>query len=434
MESEEKKIFSLYQLLESVERMVSKHYINQYWIRAEMIKLNRYQEQHCYPEFVEKKGNEIIADIRGIIWSSTFDTINQRFKTVVGEPLKDNMKVVMLVKLDYTPKRGLMLQILDIDPTFTLGDMMLEKSHVLAGLETEGLMRKNKQLPAFLLPRRIAIISVVSSKGYQDFNNVLSTFSEHYRPYCMLFTAALQGDKAVDSMINAFQTIKKNHQLFDVVIILRGGGSEVGLTCYDDYRLAAEIANFPIPVLTGIGHSSNETIAEMVAWKNLITPTDTAYHIINYFKTAEKEIQVLAQKTVTCALNYLNEKSNKVQQCTTSLQWKTQKQIKLNKVALENQQFRLNFCINLLISSQKNTLNLTAHQFQKLALYFLQKKEHQLEMTSLRITITNPQQLLRQGYSLTRKEGKIVQSIHDLHSGDRIITEIHDGQIESIVQ
>lgn len=433
METGSKKIFSLFQLLESVERMIEKTYANHYWIRADMIKLNRYQQQHCYPEFVEKKGDEIIADIRGIIWSSTFDAINERFQSVVGEPLKDGMKVVMLVKLNFTPKRGFSLLILDIDPTFTLGDMLVQKAKVIEKLTSEGIMHKNKLLATPILPRHIAIISVSSSKGYQDFINVLDNFSERYRPHCILYTAVLQGDKAVDSIMTAFQNIKKFHQLFDFVVLIRGGGSEVGLTCYDDYNLAAEIANFPIPVLTGIGHSTNETVAEMVAWKNLITPTETAYHIIDYFKHFEKEIHSLAKNISYFAENQLIQESEKIQQWAAKLKWRTEKLINIHRENIVNQQHNLQFCSELITVSKKNKLNFTILQFQKLPQLIFQKYRHQLEISILKIQLYDPKKTLQKGFSLTRKAGKTVSSVDNVKKGDVLITEVRDGFIESVV-
>lgn len=434
MNTDSKKIFSLFQLLESVERMVAQNYTKHYWIRAEMIKLNRYQEQHCYPEFVEKKNDVIIADIRGIIWSSTFNAINKRFQSVVGESLSDGMKVVLLAKLDFSPKRGFSINVLDIDPTFTLGDMMVNKKQVIEKLKKAELFQKNKLLPSPILPRRIAIISVESSKGYQDFNSILNNFSDRYQPLCILFTATLQGEKAVDSLINAFQKIKEKHYLFDLAIIIRGGGSEIGLTCYDDYRLSAEIANFPIPVLTGIGHSTNETVAEMIAWKNLITPTELAYHIIDYYKKFEKELFLLAEKTVSCSNYYIDRDEKKIEQCATKLKWQTTKLIKIHQEKIIKEQHHLKFCIELMISSNKNKLNFTQFQFQNLPYLILQKYSNQLEMIALKIKMSNPHQMTSKGFSITRKEGKVIRSVQEIKKGDVLITEINDGLIQSIVQ
>lgn len=434
MNEDSKKIFSLFQLLESVERMVAKTYSNSYWIRAEMIKLNRHQQYHCYPEFVEKKGDEIIADIRGIIWASTFNTINERFLSVVGEPLKDGMKVVMLVKLIFSPQRGLSLNVLDIDPTFTLGDMMIQKTQVLEKLKKEGLLNKNKLLPAPKLPRRIAIVSVNSSKGYQDFTNVLSGFSDRYRPMCVLFTAVLQGEKAVGSIVSALHQIKDNYQLFDFVVIIRGGGSEVGLTCYDHYELAAEIADFPIPILTGIGHSTNETVSETVAWKNLITPTETAYHIIQYFEKFEKELQEIFEKIAKLSLQNIGKRAEKMQQLAMRLKWNTEKQLNIHRRNIASLQNNLIFNIEKIFSIRKNKIDFISRKLKTFPELILQKNRHQLEINTLKIKMSNPNITLQKGFSITRKNGKAVSDIHDIKEGDILTTELKNGTIESVVK
>lgn len=434
MNHETKKIFSLFQLLESVERMVNTNYTQHYWIRAEMTKLNQYQQQHCYPEFIEKKGEEIIASIRGIIWASTFYSINERFKSVVGENLKDGIKVVVLVKIEFSPKHGLSLNVVDIDPTFTLGELMVQKRQVLEQLRQENRINKNKQLPAPILPRRLAIISVNSSKGYQDFTNILAGFSERYLPMCVLFTAILQGDKAVGSILSALNDIKKNYHLFDFVIILRGGGSDIGLTCYNNYQLAAAIADFPLPILTGIGHSTNETIVETVAWKNLITPTDTAYLIIDFFKNFEKTLFQLSETISQQALNMIDEQDAKIRQLANLLKWHSEKHISQHRKNIFSIQNQLHYHTERIFSNQKNNLTHFTKQLKSLSEFALQKNKHQLELNILKIDMLNPKKMLQKGYSITRKNGKVVTSITSIKSGDVFVTELSDGCFETIAK
>lgn len=434
MNTESKKIFSLLQLLESVERMVSQNYSQHYWIRAEMIQLNHFQQQHCYPEFIEKKGDEIIAEIRGTIWANTFNEINERFKSIVGEPLKDGMKVVMLVKLNFTPKRGLSINVIDIDPQYTLGDMLIQKTKVLEKLKKEGLINKNKLLSAPKLPRKIAVISVKSSKGYQDFNNVITKYAHKYQPMCVLYTAILQGEKAVGSILYALSQIKEKQQFFDFVIILRGGGSEVGLTCYDDYQLSSEIAHFPIPVLTGIGHSTNETVTEIVSWKNLITPTETAYYIIEYFEKFDKELQFLFNKIADFSLKNIQNRFLQIKQTAIFLKWNVEKQLNSHRKSIFSLQNRLNFGSERILSSKENELSTISQKLKTIPIHFLQKTKHQLEVNTLKINLFNPKNTLNKGFSITRKDGKAIKSIKDIQTGDIILTEMKDGTIESIIK
>src|SRR5690606_34833838 len=183
----------------------------------------------------------------------------------------------------YDPVHGISLRILDVDAGFTLGDLEREKQETIAKLKEEGIYHQNKQLPFPLLPARIAIISVETSKGYADFLKIMDHNDYGYRFFHFLFPSLLQGERAVEAMLAQLRRIRKVQKHFDVVAIIRGGGGEVGLSCYNDYRLAKAIATFPLPVLTGIGHATNETVAEMVAYTNGITPTKIAEYLIRVF-------------------------------------------------------------------------------------------------------------------------------------------------------
>jgi len=287
-------VFTLLDIGKSLQRMISKHYHKPYWIKTEIAKLNAYTKSgHCYPDLVEKQNGQVLAQMRAIIWSDTFKTISKQFEDVTRKPLSEGMKVMILAKVTYHPNYGFSLNIVDIDASFTLGEMAKEKLESLKRLKTEGLFNLNRTLTFPKVPKRIAIISVETSKGYQDFLNIISHNKYGFKFELELFPALLQGDKAITSISEALENIKKRTSEFDAVTIIRGGGGDVGLSCYDSFILASKVARFPLPVISGIGHSTNETLVEMVTYTNKITPTDVAYFFIDRFMDCLEELNML---------------------------------------------------------------------------------------------------------------------------------------------
>ena len=279
-----KIIFTLKEVTESIQKTLTQRYSSIFWVKAEMNKLNYYNHSgHCYPELIEKIESKLVAQIKSILWKDDYENINLNFIKVLKEPLKDGIKILFAARITFDPVYGLALRIVDIDPTFTLGDLEKEKQETIDRLKKENLFEKNKQTLMPLLPQRIAIISVQTSKGYADFIKVIDQNPWSYKFFYLLFPSLLQGEKAVASIILQLDRIRKVIAHFDVVAIIRGGGGDVGLSCYNNYELSKAIATFPLPVLTGIGHATNQTVAEMTAYQNAITPTKLAEFLIQKF-------------------------------------------------------------------------------------------------------------------------------------------------------
>lgn len=294
----QKKIFSLLEVMKSIQNTLANRYQSSYWVKAEMNKLNYYGHSgHCYPDLVEKQDEKVIAQVKSVIWKADYVNINDKFLHVLREPLKDGIKILILAKIAFDPTYGLTLRILDIDPGYTLGDLEKEKQDTIRKLKNEGIYDKNKKLKASLLPQRIAIISVDTSKGYADFLQILENNGWGYKFFHYLFPTLLQGDKAVEGIIEQLNRIKKVSNHFDLVAIIRGGGGDIGLSCYNNYALSKEIAEYPIPVLTGIGHATNETVAELVSFFNAITPTKLGEYLIQSFHNFAVPVQD-AQKLI----------------------------------------------------------------------------------------------------------------------------------------
>ena len=308
-----KKTFTLLQLTQSIHRAVQSAFDGRYWIVAEMNKLNLYPKSgHAYPELVEKQDGVIVAEMRANLWKSDFERINQNFIQAIQEPLKDGIKVLMNVSVGFDSKYGISLTIHEIDPSYTLGDLEQEKQNSIHTLKQQGLFDLNRKKILPLLPQRLAIISVANSKGYQDFTHVLDENSWNYKFFHMLFPSLLQGDKAVADLSLQLNRIRKVAHHFDAVVIVRGGGGDIGLACYNNVSLCKVIAEFPLPVLTGIGHRVNESVADMVAYKNLITPTDLGNYFIQQFHNFSLPVQRAEEAIADKSLRLLAETKTKL--------------------------------------------------------------------------------------------------------------------------
>lgn len=432
---EGRKIFSLAEVAQSVQKTIETRYTTSFWVKAEMNKLNRYHHSgHCYPELVEKKDGKIVAQMRAHLWKSDFNRINQNFLRVLGEPLKDGIKLLFSAKLGFDPVYGISLWIQDIDPAYTLGDLEKEKQDTIRMLKELGFYHLNKSLSFPLLPQRIAVISVETSKGYADFLNVINGNQYNYRFHQTLFPALLQGDAAVASIVGQLNTIKKVCHEFDVVVIIRGGGGDVGLSCYNQYKLAEAICNFPIPILTGIGHSTNETVAEMVAYSNAITPTKLAEVLIQHFhnfalplKDAEARIVRAVKSIIAVKSAELTRLSRDFRTMTISeLQSHRAQVVSLGSSLVEQSGFRFK------MAARNHSEITTAF---KSALANL-KTHHQVQLSSFEkaVALLDPLNVLKRGYSITKKNGATVKAASELRTGDKVETFFGSGSITTIVE
>jgi exodeoxyribonuclease VII large subunit len=293
--------FTLKQVADSIRKTIESRYNRTYWVTAEMHKLNQTKKGHCYPELVQKENDLIVVEMRGTIWKNAFENIQRRFMEVVKEPLRDGLELLFHVRIVYHPIYNLGLEVIDIDPNYALGALQRERQETLERLNKEGILNANQRLEMAMLPKRLAVISQADSKGYSDFSLLLNGHPKRYHFHTFLFEAALQGDAAIASITRQLQRIEKIRHHFDAVVIIRGGGGEIGMHCYNNYELAKAIATFPLPVLTGIGHSTNMTVCEMVAYNNGITPSDLAYYFLRIFEELDEPLDealyLLPEKT-----------------------------------------------------------------------------------------------------------------------------------------
>ena len=454
--SEGKKVFTLGEVAASIQKTLAQRYSTSFWVKAEMNKLNYYPHSgHCYPDLVEKVEGKVIAQLKSTLWRDDFNRINKSFLSVVKSPLKDGIKMLFCARVTFDPVHGLALRITDIDPVFSLGELEREKQESISRLQQEGIFSRNRSLAFPLLPKRLAIISVQTSKGYADFNKMIDANPWGYKIFHVLFPSLLQGDRAVDSILFQLHRIRRVAEHFDVVAIIRGGGGEVGLSCFNDYLLAKEIALFPIPVITGIGHATNETVVEMVAFRNAITPTELADFLLQKFHNFSVPVQKAEEILASRARRMIAEEGKRIFQTVRYFRSVTDNVVSRSRHDIQHLARDLFKVASLSMLQQKQLHASLLYKLRSLSLSDLGDREQELKQTvfmlrkdvasfvkqqqgvvsNIEKTISNmhPQNVLKRGYSITRLNGRSVMSTADVEANDVVETVVSDGVIFSKV-
>jgi exodeoxyribonuclease VII large subunit len=454
-----RNIFSLLEVTKSIQKTIANRYKRTYWIKAEMNKLNYYQRSgHCYPDLIEKKNGQVIAQIRANLWKDDYQKVNSNFQRVLKEPLKDGIKILFSATINFHPLYGLALRIIDIDPSFTLGDLEKEKQETIKKLQAEQIFTKNKKLKFPVLPQRIAVISVETSKGYADFLKVFESANRswNYSFFHLLFPSLLQGDNAIRTIIEQLRRIEKVIHHFDVVAIVRGGGGDIGLSCYNNYDLAKEIVLFPIPVITGIGHSTNETVAEMIAYENAITPTKLAEFLIQKFHNFSVPVQKAEEKIIDKSRRLIQEEKIKfssevklLRSVTRNILVQNQNEVKQQVQSLFQQlRFRIRSEKEYLTSAgegiKKGTYQFCASEKQNILQFAVNLKKDVnvqlkqvtflLNTTEQNLTNLSPRNVLKRGYSITQLNGISIRSFDQVKEGNLLNTLLYDGNVLSTVK
>lgn len=452
----------------------------QVWVIAEIGELKVNRTGHCYLELVEKDENsdEISARSRATIWSWQFRFIQPYFETTTGQKLQAGLKVLVSVSIEFHEVYGISLNIKDIDPNYTLGDLARKRQEVINRLIEEGVFEMNKEIELADIPSRIAIISSPTAAGYEDFMNQLHHNDSGYKFYTKLFTATMQGNDAANSIVMALDQIYQLEEHFDAVAIIRGGGSQLDLNCFDQYELALNIAQFPLPVLTGIGHEKDESVADLVAHTQLKTPTAVAEFLIGMLDAVAEEINFVETKLGNIFNNYIQNERNRLNQAlklfrpiVRSKLEKTQQQLHhigqnihpLAKHLIEQEQFNLDKHSQQLIYSSQSILDKKLHHLkmmsgqtmhvvrmknnnekQKLQDFGLQAVRHtkhyfdsalnKLNWLKKANDLVDPAVILKRGFSITTKNGKALKDITSLTEGDIIETRLYKGKIQSTIK
>ncbi len=453
----ENSSLSLYELNTLIKEVISFSFTDVYWVKAEIAKITENISGHCYLELVEKSenGDMIIAQTKAMIWRNHYWRIQPYFYSVTGKDLTVGMKILFKAKVEFHQVYGLSLHILDIDPNYTLGELMVRKKQIIDLLKREGIFDMNKMLTLPLVPQRIAIISSPTAAGYTDFLTHMKQNVYHYKFYMTLFKAAMQGENAEKSIIDALEKIHQKVSQFDVVVIIRGGGAQVDLSCFDSYLLASHVAQFPLPILTGIGHEQDETIVDMVANTRLKTPTAVAEFLIQMVNQFENTLDNLIQlmeysvnqlinsekqmvKNICRKLPYIVEQKFTFQRNYLHLNWFKSYQNAFHLIQSEQQNMayellKLKYAFkNGLKQAQSNLLE-KYQNVQRLSTGIVETQKNQLNQYLKFVQLSDPIHILKKGFSITLHNNKLITDLSQVKENDEIITKLYQGTIVSSV-
>lgn len=383
------KQYSLSELCQNIEEVLAEEFASTYWVRAEVASLS--VRGHCYMELVEKASTKnIAAKVRATCWQQIYGILSPYFEAETGQKLSVGMQVLLEVEVSFHAVYGLSLNIVGIDPTFTLGDMARQRQETIQRLKDDGVMDMQSSLEIPSLPRRIAVISSADAAGYGDFCHQLENNSGGFQFRTQLFAAIMQGEQSAKSIIQSLQQIADEIDKWDIVVIVRGGGASTDLRNFDDYELASHCAQFPLPIIAGIGHTRDISIVDMVVHSSVKTPTAAAEWLINAMQQQADHIAELYTRLQRAIQHTINQQHIRIEQLQQALQFTSKK-----------------------------------HLYQL---------RSQLEMWQKTIELHSPERIYRMGYSLTTVDGKVVKSIHDVKAGQQLQTHTADGTITSVVE
>ncbi|TFV94326.1 exodeoxyribonuclease VII large subunit [Algoriphagus kandeliae] len=405
-----------------------------YWVIGEIADFRVAAQGHAYFELVEKQGSQVLAKMRSNCWQFTYRTIASRFESLTGTGIKNGMKVLAQVQVTFHPVYGFSLNVKDIDASFSLGERARIRQETIDRLTKEGLLRLNTNRPLPTVIQRIGIISSATAAGYGDFVNQLEKNQYGYKIYHRLFPSLMQGNEAVSSLIAAIEKAEnfKKALGLEALVIIRGGGAQLDLDCFDDYRLAVKIANCDLPVLTGIGHERDETVADLVAHSKLKTPTAVAEFILSSFRIFEDNILLLANKIDRITNQYLKLAHNQIEGVSHRVQAIMFGQLRLEKEKVEHQKSRLGRASLGQIGHQKDFLANLQKGISSFSSQQIRSENQQLSSLEKMLQQLDPKAILKRGYSRTEIGGKPIQ-LADPKVGDQITTITSNQRIESTI-
>ena len=383
------KQYTLSELCQAIEQVLQFELGDTYWVRAEIASLT--ERGHCYMELVEKaKNNTVAAKLRATCWQQVYHLLSAYFATETGQTLSVGMQVLLQVEVSFHSVYGLSLNVVGIDPTFTLGDLARQRQLTIQRLQEDGVMDLQRALTIPSLPRCIAVISAADAAGYGDFCHQLLSNSSGFLFRTQLFPAVMQGDQSPASIIAALEQIAYQVEQYDVVVIVRGGGATTDLRNFDDYSLAFHCANFPLPIIAGIGHTRDVSVVDMVVHTSVKTPTAAAEWLISAMQEQADRLAELQLRLQRIAQHAIRKQQHQLDNLWQSLRFATQRR--------------------------------------------LHRQRAQLELWAKTIALHSPERIYRMGYTLTTVNGKIVRSIHDVQAGEQLLTHTADGVIQSEVK
>ncbi len=448
----------LYQLNSLVKRELKNRFPDSFLVIAEIADVKENRSGHCYLELVEKREEDdtVVATARATIWAFTYRMLKPYFETTTGKSLQKGIKVLIRVEIVFHELYGYSINIKDIDPTFTIGDLERKRKEILDQLTQEGVIDMNRELEFPILPKTVAIISSPTAAGYGDFVDQLHRNAYGYAFHTKLFPAVMQGEKTTESIIAALEKIYEYESLFDVVVIIRGGGSQTDLGSFDSYELAVNVAQFPIPILAGIGHERDETIVDRVAYRSVKTPTAAAAFLIECFNEADAVLEEAKESLVQETRRILQEE--KTRQIVRITEFK-----QFTRLFLESQENRLSLSsrkvehssklfvqgringleqlkmkvegkVGMLFDRQRNYLEDIRRTLVRKTTEVFTTNRYILELAETKMKYVDPKNILEKGFSITRVNGKAVRETDNVKIGDVLETELFKGVVRSEIK
>ena len=425
---------TLLELNNMVSEVIDSSFTHSYWLSAEVSEV-RENRGHCYLEFVQKDefSNSLIAKARGVVWHNKWMLLRPCFEQTTGQPLSAGMMLLVQVKLSFHSLYGYTLTVNDIDPTYTLGDIAKRRREIISKLKEEGIDQMNKELELPRLLQRIAVISSATAAGYGDFCDQLNANEKGLVFYTRLFPALMQGDGVESSVIAALDAVMNDVLEWDVVVIIRGGGSVSDLSGFDTLRLAEHVAQFPLPVITGIGHERDDTVIDMMAHTRVKTPTAAAELLIHHQEAELSLVDDFSDRITGYVERRLADERNRLNLIVGRMP-------AIYTLFHQRQQNRLMQITSLIhrdivgiLQTDKNKLDLITARLPLQVNARLQNEQHRLKLISLRLRAVDPVNILKQGYSITQVGGKSLRSVSQLKKGDEMVTFLADGKVVSEV-
>lgn len=404
------------------------------WVTAELSDL-RINGGHCYIELIEKNQmGQTVAKLRATIWQSTFTGIRRKFYEATGRDIVTGLKVLLKGNVTHHSLYGLSFNVSDIDPSFTLGDMERLRREILMRLTREGIIEHNKALSMNMAPQRIAIISAEGAAGYGDFINQLEYNAEGYVFYTRLFPAIMQGDRVSSSIREALEIIESTIDLWDCVVIIRGGGATTDLNGFDDYELAKAVALCCLPVVVGIGHERDRTVLDEIAHTRLKTPTAVAAFFVDTLRDSEKRAEAATDRIVHYVSDRIAGENQRLANFTSLIPALTDSRLKMAAAWLEREAAKIPLIVESRLTREKSRIDET---FMRIKLG-LEKRialsKNNLDKLESMINVLSPLNTLKRGYSITRINGKAVKDRSSLKIGDIVTTELFDCKMDAEIK
>lgn len=426
---------SLYELNTLVSSVLSLDLPDDYWVEAELSEA-REVRGHCYMELVQKDeaSNTPIAKASAKCWASRWSILRPMFERVTGQRLHAGMKVMLRVKAQFHAAYGFSWIVSDINPEYTMGDLMRRRQEIIKQLKAEGVFDLQRELTIPAFAQHIAVVSSDGAAGYGDFCRQLADNAQGYRFTVRLFSATMQGEAVEQSVIAALNRIYEEQDVFDAVVIIRGGGATSDLSGFDTLALAENVANFPLPIITGIGHERDESVLDMISFQKVKTPTAAAAFLIQHLTDVYVRVMEAQETIVQNVKHRLQVEKMRLDRLNKSIPVQFSLVKTRQGAYIDRLMNRLSQQVLSKVADAQRKLEIISQNVQPVLERKMMSESHRLQMLEQRIRSQDPELLLKRGYSITLKNGKSIRSASLLTSGDVIVTRFAEGSVKSKVE